>query len=110
LGPGRQTNQRAELSAVLVALRRVKIDRCMTIYTDSQYSIDSVVFWVAHRYQSWRKHNGTQLANVDIIAQIMRIRKQRDTIGVTTDLQWVKGHSNIYGNEMADKLASAGAQ
>jgi ribonuclease HI len=110
LGAGLQTNQRAELTAVLVALRRIKLNQDVKIYTDSQYTIDCVLkLWDRWRYQSWKNHQGIRRPNEDLVKQIVDIKRARDLVGASTELQWVKGHSGIPGNEAADKLAGKGA-
>jgi ribonuclease HI len=49
--PGLQTNNRAELCAVILAL--MMVDGPLRIFCDSMYTIDSLTTW----YKSWQKNN-----------------------------------------------------
>lgn len=107
-----QTNQRAELMAILAALQRLDNHRVpastpVTIYTDSSYSINCICKWRA----SWEK-NGWLTAkkepvkNCDLIVPISKLYDKR---APALRLQWVKGHSTNEGNNRADLLATKAA-
>lgn len=111
LGGSRQTNQRAELTAILRALEISPRHRNVTIFTDSKYSIDCVTVW----YINWRRNNWLTSAkkpveNKDIIENILSKIEERNAFGVKTLFEWVKGHANHPGNVEADKLAQDGAR
>lgn len=110
------TNQRAELYAILKALRnieknKVQFDTIM-IYTDSEYSIKSVTEW----YKSWEKNNwknakGQAVMNQDIIRPLIKILKSNSG---KIKFQHVNSHTGkqdfeSLSNEMADKFANEGA-
>ena len=110
------TNQRAELYAILKALRnieknKVQFDTIM-IYTDSEYSIKSLTEW----YKSWEKNNwknakGQAVMNQDIIRPLIKILKSNTG---KIKFQHVNSHTGkqdfeSLSNEMADKLANEGA-
>jgi ribonuclease HI len=105
-----QTNQRAELTAILRALQIVQRTQNVEIITDSNYSINCSTVW----YKSWIK-NGWMTStkgvvlNKDLVVDIRRLIDSRDVAGATTEFTWIKGHDNDPGNEAADKLAVAGA-
>lgn len=110
--PGtRQTNQRAELTAILRALDLAPRHRDVTIYTDSRYSIDCVTNW----YKNWRK-NGWITAtkkpveNRDLVQDVRSKIEEREGLGRGTYFAWVKGHSGEKGNVEADRLAVEGAR
>lgn len=118
---GVQTNQRAELTALLRALECIPITKPSHIWTDSSYSINCVTKW----YKVWeqngwkaqlttedRKMNikDKEVKNRDLVEAIRRKISERDTIGTLTDIQWIKGHGKSYGNIAADRLAVAGAK
>ncbi|MCJ1307198.1 hypothetical protein MMC25_000844 [Agyrium rufum] len=109
-GP-RQTNQRAELTAILRALETVPRDRDVTIVTDSQYSINCATVWyVQWRKRGWKNAAGKPVENRDIIENILNKIEDRTSLSSQTNFEWIKGHANHPGNEAADKLAVAGAR
>lgn len=97
------TNNRMEMMAVIVALEEfgpgIKVD----IYTDSDYTIKSATKWA----RGWARNNWvtykTQqpVKNKDlhmVMFELLKLNKVK--------FHWVRGHSKIHGNEVADKLAS----
>jgi ribonuclease HI len=106
-----QTNQRAELAAILRALEIAPKNHELQIFTDSNYAINCSTVW----YSNWQK-NGWQTSvagrvlNRDLVQAIRVLIEERETLGVTTEFTWIKGHSNNIGNEAADKLAVRGAR
>lgn len=106
-----QTNQRAELTAVIRALERTKRNPNIRIFTDSKYTIDCSTNWYrSWEKNNWRKPDGEPVLNQDLVKQIRALIDERDRAGYKTLFQWVKGHSSISGNLSADKLAVAGAK
>lgn len=111
MGPGPQTNQRAELKAVLKALQTIPITQNLLIETDSTYAIMSVTEWYYKwEWKSWRKGKGAPFKNIDLIKPSVGHLERREAIGSATYFRWVKGHTDNPGNEAADKLAVAGAR
>ena len=110
-GP-RQTNQRAELTALLRALEIAPLYRPVEIYTDSRYSINCVTQW----YDNWNRNGwttakGAKVENKDLITEVKRMMDERkDVYGAQTTFVWVKGHAATEGNVMADRLAVQGAR
>ncbi|KAI0464877.1 hypothetical protein LJB42_000088 [Komagataella kurtzmanii] len=117
---GVQTNQRAELSAVRDALIIIEKDlasgskKHYTIRTDSRYTINSITKWVTKWKQNdWRTATGP-VQNRDLIEPCTNLMESVNSkykeLGMPPlNIEYVKGHSGDYGNEMADKLATAGA-
>lgn len=110
--PGsRQTNQRAELTAVLRALEIVPRNRNVVTITDSRYAIDCVTSWYVNwRKNGWKTSAGKAVENKDIIENILAKIDERDRLNVQTSFEWIKGHANHPGNVEADKLAVEGAK
>ncbi|KAI1809199.1 ribonuclease H-like protein [Poronia punctata] len=105
-----QTNQRAELTAIVRALELTRHDEKIRIFSDSKYSIDCSTSWYkAWEKNNWKKQNGELVLNQDIIKQIRALINERDAAGFKTLFQWVKGHSTNVGNAAADRLAVAGS-
>ncbi|KAK4665234.1 hypothetical protein QC763_400220 [Podospora pseudopauciseta] len=106
-----QTNQRAELTAILRALQLVNLDSPIEIRTDSQYSIDCVTKWYASWVKKgWKTAGGTPVKNADLVKAIRDLMENREAKGTITILTKVVGHSGDYGNDQADRLAVLGAQ
>lgn len=105
-----QTNQRAELTAILRALQIVKRSQDIEIITDSNYSINcSTVWYKGWMKNGWKTTSSGVVVNKDLVVDIRKLIDARDAVGVATDFTWIKGHNNDPGNEAADKLAVAGA-
>ncbi|KAI5787074.1 ribonuclease H-like domain-containing protein [Geopyxis carbonaria] len=111
LGP-RQTNQRAELTAILRAINVAPIHREVLIFTDSQYAINCVTVW----HLNWGRNNwttslGKPVENRDLIQEILETIETRKDYGSRTRFEWVKGHTGRNdGNSQADRLAVQGAK
>ncbi len=109
--PGlRQTNQRAELTAIFRALEIVPRNRDVTIVTDSRYAIDCVTSWYVNwRKNGWKTSTGKTVENKDLVESILAKIEERKLFEVRTNFEWIKGHANHPGNVEADKLAVNGA-
>ena len=109
-GP-RQTNNRAELTAILRALDLAPRNVEVCIFTDSEYSIKCLTVW----FQTWRRNNwvasnGRSVENRDLIEAILSRIEERLAAAAKTNFQWLRGHANHHGNVQADHLAVLGAQ
>lgn len=107
----RQTNQRAELTAILRALEIAPRHRDVTIYTDSRYAIDCVTNW----YKNWKRNgwltsNKKPVENRDLVQEVRGKMEEREGLGRGTYFCWVKGHNGDRGNVEADRLAVEGAR
>ncbi|KAF1847204.1 ribonuclease H-like protein, partial [Cucurbitaria berberidis CBS 394.84] len=110
LGPGKQTNQRAELMAVRLALDSASGHKKVVIRSDSKYAIGCVTDWYYKwKLQSWRKAAGIFRENHHLIESTVHRIQKRKRDGATTGFFWVKGHAGDPGNEAADRLASKGS-
>jgi len=92
------TNNRMELLAVIIGLEALINDGCdVTIYSDSKYVVDAVEKkWVF----GWEKKRFKDKKNPDLWIRFLKIYRKHQVKFI-----WVKGHANIPGNELADKLA-----
>ncbi|KAI4258000.1 MAG: hypothetical protein LQ352_001390 [Teloschistes flavicans] len=109
-GP-RQTNQRAELTAILRALEIVPKNRGVSIITDSKYAIDCVTVWYVNwRKNGWKNASGKAVENKDLIENILTKIEERKLLQVQSEFEWVKGHAHHPGNVEADRLAVEGAR
>ena len=106
----KQTNNVAEIQAATMALTqahsagRQKVE----VKTDSQFVINCITKWVAN----WKKNGWKTAAGKPVINKedLIELDRAVDTVG-RENVKWtyVKGHSDNYGNNQADKLAVAGA-
>ncbi|KAH9896749.1 ribonuclease H-like domain-containing protein [Cubamyces lactineus] len=110
--PGGQTNNRAELIAIIRVLETAPMDqRELIIKTDSHYSISCLETWLDNwKRNGWKKANGGPVNNVALIryADIM-LQERRNIVKQPVKFVKVKGHSGDVGNDGADRLAVAGA-
>lgn len=105
-----QTNQRAELTAIMRALQTVDSTENVVIYSDSSYSIKCVTDWChGWRKKNWMTSNGP-VKNRDLIEAVLDLIAVREQQGGSTKFKWVKGHSTNAGNVAADRLAVQGCR
>ena len=107
----RQTNQRAELTAISRALGTVPSEDNLIIITDSKYAIDCLTNW-CHKWQQngWKTQQGNIVENRDLIEGILDQIQARESVSSRTKFEWVKGHAGSQGNAEADRLAVEGAR
>ena len=99
------TNNIAELNALYQALliaRQTNSENIITIYSDSKYSIDCIKTWA----YSWKKNGwskkGGEIKNLELIKESHNLFLQlKDKI----EINHVKGHAGVEGNELADRMA-----
>lgn len=95
--PGPQTNNAAELFAILHALSQAPPDRTLHIFSDSEYSIRSVTYWSSLHYTiGWSCANGMLLENIWVL-----IRSRSAPVR----FRWVKAHDKNRFNIIVDNMA-----
>lgn len=100
---GRQSNNRAELTAALVAINQAAAHNAseLTVFTDSQFMINSMTQWIS----KW-KSNGWKLSSGGEVQNMSDFKKLDEACSrVKVIWKYVPGHKGIQGNEMADRLA-----
>ncbi|KAK7515182.1 putative ribonuclease H [Phyllosticta citriasiana] len=109
-GP-RQTNQRAELTAIQRALDLAPLTRDVKICTDSKYAIDCATNWIiSWKKKDWKTAAGKPVENRDLIEAIDGRLEERKKLNRVTEFKWVKGHADDPGNQAADELAVQAAR
>ena len=108
---GRQTSNRAELTAIVLALRRARdwptLYRRVTVFSDSLLCVNGVNSWMSRwRIDGWTR-SGRQLQNADLWMLLSRVLAQYSRQGIDVQLKHVPAHIGILGNERADRLAKA---
>lgn len=107
----KQTNQRAELTAVARALDHVPIDRDVLIVTDSYYAIRCITEWSPKWMRNgWKNSVGKDVENRDLVEPIVSRVCEREVCRAKTKFKWIKGHANDPGNVAADQLAVQGSR
>tara|TARA_B100001123_G_C15340518_1_gene1034648 strand:- start:3064 stop:3855 length:792 start_codon:yes stop_codon:yes gene_type:complete len=108
---GKQTNNTAELSAVIevfsILKDEIKQGKLIQIYTDSEYVIRcGGDYGEKCEIIQWKKKKGT-IPNVELVKELYSLLKQNRNV----TLKHIKAHTNkkdeySKGNEEADKLAN----
>lgn len=110
LPQGKQTNNRAELCAILYVLCTSPGSRDITILTDSNYSIKCVTEYRRKwEVNGWKTSQGRDVEWSSIIRYICLLVSFREEMGGLTIFEHVRGHSGVSGNTEADRLAYAAA-
>lgn len=109
--PGDQTNNRAELIAIVRALETAPFSqRPLMIKTDSKYSIQCFESWFPKwSANGFRTANGQSVKNAELIKYLAALLYARERAGPKVVFKHVRGHVGIEGNECADRLANDGA-
>ncbi|KAJ3070106.1 Ribonuclease H1 [Podochytrium sp. JEL0797] len=108
-----QTNNRAELLAIIRALQVAPVDASVTVKTDSQYVQKGIGGWVAKwKRNGWKTSAGGNVVNKDLWMKLdEQMKKRHERHGRhTVDIEYIKAHAGLYGNEQADQLAVLGAR
>lgn len=103
-GDRSSTNNRMEIIAVLSAIKWLASNpkhQPATILSDSQYVVKGCVSW-RHKWKrnGWLKQDKAEVSNLDLWKGI-----DVNSVGVSMNIEWVKGHAGILGNERADRLS-----
>lgn len=105
------TNNAAEVDALFHVLEKLhEFDlKDIKIFTDSEYlrrGIDEWMrLWVIN---NWRTGDGQPIKNLDSWKRLNDLLKVTKDKGINFSIKWVKGHSDNFGNNIADKHASIG--
>ena len=100
-----QTNSRAELMALVEALKRCTQSAPITLHTDSKYIADACNGWLeSWKARGWRKADKKPPEHLDLWQNIGQLLQEKDVT-----VCWVKAHNGTLGNERADALACLGA-
>lgn len=106
-GDAQTTNNRMELTAVIEALKALKRECEITLYTDSRYVMDGVNEWLPN----WKK-NGWKTTNKKSAVKNLELWQELDSLLPKHKIKWVwvKGHNGHPENERVDKLARDAAK
>ena len=100
------TNNRMEMTAVIQALKALKLPCHISLYTDSKYVMQGVTEWMGGwKARGWKTAGKDPVKNVDLWQEIDHLLGKHEI-----DWHWVKGHAGHPGNELADQLANQGVE
>jgi len=97
------TNNKMELTWVIIGLEKLKKKSLVNIYTDSQYTINWIEKWWAKVWKAnnWMKSNKTKATNADLWEKLLVLVEKHDVT-----FHWVKWHNWHEENERCDELAT----
>lgn len=96
------TNNRMELTAAIEGLRALKRACDVDLTTDSKYVMQGINDWMANwKSNGWKTAAKKPVKNADLWLLLEEQAKKHQI-----KWRWVKGHTGIEGNEMADQLAN----
>lgn len=98
------TNNRMELTAVIVGLRALRFRCAVTVYTDSRYVAEGInKGWAAKwKRNGWRRNQTEMATNIDLWEELLNLCAEHEMV-----FEWVRGHAGHSENESCDKLAVA---
>ena len=98
------TNNRMELTAVIMGLRALKEPCVVELYSDSKYVIDGLQKGWAEswRRRGWVKSDKKPALNPDLWGELLDLTEKH-----TLHYHWVKGHAENEKNNRCDELAVA---
>lgn len=96
------TNNRMELTAVIMALNALNQPCEVKLTTDSKYVCDAInKDWVySWRKNGWKKSDKKPALNVDLWKELLSLLEKHEV-----EFIWVKGHNGHKYNEICDALA-----
>ena len=99
------TNNRMEMTAVIMALNALKAPSDVQLYTVSRYVIDGITKWIfGWQKNGWKNSQKKPVLNADLWQALLDAKKPHKV-----SWHWVKGHDGHPENERADVLASNAA-
>ena len=95
------TNNQMELLAVIEALKILKKESQIIIYTDSVYVKDGITKWILNwKKNGWKNSQKKPVKNMELWQELDELNSKHQI-----EWKWVKGHSDNKYNEIADQLA-----
>jgi len=97
------TNNRMELTALIVAYELLPADSTATVYSDSRLCVDTLTKWAAAwEKRGWKKRDG-EIKNLELVQRLWALKKARPGVR----LEWIAAHVGHRWNERADALATS---
>ena len=95
------TNNRMELMAPIMALKKIKTKSEITIYTDSKYVKDGITEWIKKwKLNNWKSSNKKPVKNKDLWIKLDNCCQKHHV-----NWKWIKAHAGNKLNNLVDELA-----
>ena len=99
------TNNRMELMATINALKKIKSDEEIEIYTDSKYVKLGITEWINNWIKNdWQTSKRENVKNKDLWLELYNLNQS-----LKVKWNWVKAHAGNPLNEEVDSLAKKAA-
>ncbi|MDB9743193.1 ribonuclease HI [Pelagibacteraceae bacterium] len=96
------TNNRMELMAPIMALKKIKSMSNVMIFTDSTYVKNGITEWIKKwEKNGWKSSSKKPVKNKDLWIKLNDLCQKNKV-----QWKWIKGHSNNKYNNLADDLAT----
>ena len=97
------TNNRMELTAVIMALKALNNPSDVEIHTDSKYVKNAFTEgWLTNWVRNgWKSSSKKAVKNIDLWKELLCLSEKH-----AIEWKWVKGHSNNKYNERCDQLVA----
>lgn len=109
------SNNLAELEAMICALEGLNksgknvIFETIKVNTDSEYLRKGVTEWLPlWQKRDWKRSDNTPVPNADVWKKLLSLLGSFKSKGTEFTINWVEGHSDDFGNNKADWLATLG--
>ena len=95
------TNNRMELMAPIMALKKIKEESEITIFTDSKYVKDGITGWIKKwKLNNWKNSNKKPVKNKDLWIKLDNSCQKHKV-----KWKWVKAHAGNELNNLVDEMA-----
>ena len=95
------TNNRMELIAPIMALKKIKKKSEIIIFTDSKYVKDGITDWIKKwKVNNWKSSNKKPVKNKDLWIKLDSVCLKHKVTW-----KWVKAHAGNKYNNLVDELA-----
>ena len=96
------TNNRMELLAAIMSLKKIKTNSEVVIFTDSTYVKNGITEWMKNwKKNGWKNSSKKPVKNKDLWEKLNKLCEAN-----SVSWKWVKGHSTNEFNNLADELAT----
>lgn len=95
------TNNRMELTAVIMALEVLKRPCRVKVFTDSNYVVQGMTSWIFRWLKNnWKNAQKQEVINRDLWERLLNLSSLHEI-----EWKWIKGHDGFPENERCDRIA-----